>query len=144
MLAQTNIAIARGRYEDPVMADFVASLDRINALAESSPGFVWRYVSDDEDAEAKRAFDDERILFNMSLWQSVESLKRFTYQSQHIEVLRRRSEWFVPRKGPSMALWWQPERTIPTVEDARDRLQRLHDNGSTAEAFTFSRIFGAT
>jgi Domain of unknown function (DUF3291) len=49
-LAQINIARMVAPLTDPVMADFVANLKPINALAEASPGFVWRFQTEQGDA----------------------------------------------------------------------------------------------
>ena len=140
-LAQVNVAVARYGIDDPRFAGFVDNLDRINAIADQSPGFVWRYTSDDDDAEAKRIFASETLLFNMSLWQSVDALKNFVYESDHLGILRQRGDWFVPQNYPVMALWWQPEGQIPSVTEAKHRLDCLAECGPTEEAFTFRSSF---
>lgn len=140
-LAQVNTAIAKYKYGDPEFAGFVDNLDRINGLADSSAGFVWRYITDDEDAEVKRVFGDERLIFNMSLWESMRDLREFVYDSDHVQILRQRAEWFIPQDGPSLALWWQPAGDIPSVTEARHRLQCLAQSGPTQDAFTFRSAF---
>jgi hypothetical protein len=37
-----------------LIADFVAGLDRINAMADGAPGFVWRLQTEDGNATAIR------------------------------------------------------------------------------------------
>ncbi len=140
-IAQVNIAVARYQYDDAEFADFVDNLDRINGMAEASPGFVWRYVSDDDDAEARRIFNEPTLLFNMSLWESVDALRRFVYESDHLGILRRRAEWFVPQSRPVMALWWQPVGRIPTITESKHRLECLGQLGPSPEAFTFRSTF---
>ena len=142
-LAQANIGIAKYSYEDPEFADFVDNLDRINGLADRSPGFVWRYVQEDEYEAGRESFGDENVLFNMSVWESKESLLDYVYQSDHVDILRRRAEWFIKLERPVMAMWWVPAGTLPTVADARYRLDVLAENGPSAEAFTFRRFFTA-
>lgn len=142
-LAQVNIATAKYGYEDPKFAGFVDNLDRIYELSENTPGFVWRYVSVDEDAEAKRVFGDDALIFNMSLWESLPDMRNFVYESDHLEILRQRADWFIPQDRPSMALWWQPVGEIPTVTEARHRLNYLGQSGPTADAFTFRSTFEA-
>ena len=142
-LAQANIAIAKFRYDEAEFAGFVDNLDRIYELAERSPGFVWRYVSQDEDAEAKAVFAQESLIFNMSLWKSMAELHDFVYNSDHLEILQQRADWFVPYDRPSMALWWQPAGQIPTVSEARHRIDCLAQAGPTADAFTFRNAFDA-
>ena len=142
-IAQVNVAVAKYASDDPRFAGFVDNLDRINAVAEASPGFVWRYVSDDNDAEAKHVFANENLIFNMSLWDSVDALRRFAYESHHLGILRQRAEWFVPQGGPVMALWWHPHGQKPSISEAKDRLDGLATHGPTENAFTFRGTFDA-
>lgn len=123
------------------MAGFVAELDRINRIADESPGFVWRLQTEAGNATAIRAFEDERILFNMSVWESIEALHRYVYRSDHAALLRHRKEWFEPFSEPVLALWWVASGHRPTVEEAKQRLQHLADRGPTPEAFTFKTRF---
>lgn len=142
-LAQVNIGFAKYTYEDPRFAEFVDNLDRINALADRSPGFVWRYVQEDEKEAGRDVFGAESMLFNMSMWESKEALMNYVYKSDHVDILRKRAQWFVPFDGPMLALWWQPAGTIPTVVEAKHRLERLRQAGPTEDAFTFRRFFAA-
>lgn len=142
-LAQVNIGVAKFDYDDPRFADFVNNLDRINALADESPGFVWRYVQEDENEAGRDVFGDEKLLFNMSIWESKEALMDYVYVSDHVHILRKRSEWFVNQARPILALWWQPAGTKPTVLEAKHRLDRLLETGPTEYAFTFRRFFDA-
>lgn len=142
-LAQANIAIAKYSYEDPRFAGFVDNLERIYELAESTPGFVWRYVSVDNDAEAKSVFAEPDLIFNMSLWESRKALANFVYRSDHADILRQRAKWFVPQDRPILALWWQQAGTIPTVLEARHRLDLLAEIGPSEDAFTFGSFFEA-
>src|SRR5262245_31300207 len=115
-LAQANVAKMRAPLDDPMMSDFVALLDGINALADASPGFVWRLQTEAGDATAIRAYDDARVLFNMSVWESLEALADYTYKSGHTGPLRARRNWFEPPTGPSLVLWWIPGGHTPTVD----------------------------
>jgi Domain of unknown function (DUF3291) len=142
-LAQVNVATLRAPLDGPELAGFVAQLEPINALADASPGFVWRLQTEDGDATAIRPFDDERIMVNLSVWASLEDLRRFVYASRHLDVLRRRREWFHRMADPYLALWWVPARTIPTVAQAKERLEVLADRGPTPAAFTFRAPFPA-
>jgi len=142
-IAQVNIGRMKGALEDPVMADFVARLDEINALADRSPGFVWRLQSDAGNATYLRPFDDDRILFNMSVWESIEQLKRYVYYTAHVEVLKRRHDWFEKFSGAYTALWWVPQGHRPGVDEAKQRLAHLDAHGPTPFAFTFKKPFPA-
>jgi hypothetical protein len=143
VLAQANVARMRGPLADPVMEGFRSQLERINALADRSPGFAWRMQSEEGDATAIRAFDDPLILFNMSVWGSLEALHTYVYRSDHVGPLRGRRAWFEPMAGPSLVLWWIPVGHTPTVEEAREKLELLGELGPTAAAFTFRQPFPA-
>ena len=142
-LAQTNIGIAKYTYDQPEFADFVDNLDRINALADDSPGLVWRFAQEDEHEAGRDVFEDDNVLFNMSVWESREALQDYVYQTDHVNILRRRAEWFVKLDRPIMAMWWIPAGTLPSVADARHRLDLIAQHGPTAEAFTFRHFFEA-
>lgn len=141
-LAQLNVGIVNARLDSPGMADFVANLDRINALAEDSPGFVWRLQTEEGDATALRPMGDD-VLVNMSVWRDVESLNKYVYGSAHVEIMRRRKEWFQRLKDAYVVLWWVPKGHRPTVQEAVARLERLREAGPTEAAFTFRRAFPA-
>lgn len=140
-LAQVNIALMRASLDDPLMQGFVEQLDFINALADRSPGFVWRLQTEEGDATAVRAYEDERILFNLSVWESLEALHAYVYRSAHVEVLKERKRWFAPMEARHLALWWVPAGHVPDVAEARGRLEHLQRHGPTPEAFTFQRRF---
>jgi hypothetical protein len=140
-IAQLNVGRAVAPPGSPELADFMAALDRINALAESSPGFVWRLQSDSGNATDILVSQDPRFLVNMSVWSSVESLFAFVYRSGHTDVLKRRREWFEKAAEAHQVLWWIPAGHIPTVEEALDRLAHLRRHGPTERAFTFSQRY---
>jgi Domain of unknown function (DUF3291) len=141
-LAQLNIGVIKGPMDSPLMADFAANLDRINAVAEASPGFVWRLQTEEGDATTIRPFDDNKnMLVNMSAWRDVASLNTYVYSSAHVELMRRRREWFEPMREAFVVLWWVPRGHRPSVEEAIARLDTLRALGPTAEAFTFRTAF---
>ena len=140
-LAQLNIGIVRGPMDSPVMAEFAANLARINALADSSPGFVWRLQTPAGDATAIRPFENESMLVNMSVWQDADSLRRFVYRTAHAEILRRRREWFEKMSEAILVLWWVPRGHRPGVEEAIARLELLRRQGPHQEAFTFRETY---
>jgi hypothetical protein len=142
-IAQINIARFRAPIDSPLIAGFVERLDPINALADGAPGFVWRLQTDQGNATSIHAFEDDLILVNMSVWESVEDLNAFVYRSPHFEVFRRRREWTEHMDRAYLALWWIPAGTIPPVEEGRRRLDLLIERGPTPEAFTFKRTFRA-
>jgi hypothetical protein len=123
------------------MEGFRSQLDPLNALADRSPGFVWRLQTEDGNALAIRPFADERMAINMSVWESLEALQQFVYRSAHVGPLRDRKEWFEPIEGPILVLWWIPAGYVPTVAEALERLQRLKQNGPSPDAFTFRTPF---
>jgi Domain of unknown function (DUF3291) len=121
----------------------MAQLDTINALAEQSPGFVWRLQSDSGNATDIPYNNDPLTLVNMSTWESIEALRDFTYRSGHVAVLRDRAKWFEPHAAPHYCLWWIPAGHIPTVKEAQERLDHYRRNGPTGHAFWFGQTFPA-
>ena len=141
-LAQVNIAQLLEPLESPRLKDFVDNLDRINALAEAAPGFVWRLKGDGNDATSLRMYDNDQLIINLSVWESAQALKNYVYQSNHTAIMRRRREWFA-RMDVFMALWWIPAAHQPTPAEAEERLTHLRQHGPTAHAFTFQNLFPA-
>ena len=142
-LAQVNIARMLAPLTDPLMAGFVAVLDAINALADNSPGFLWRLQTPEGNATDLRPYEDDLILVNLSLWASLADLSTFVYKSRHRQVLQQRPQWFQRFNGPYLALWWVPSGHIPTVEEAKERLAYLGAHGETPYAFSFKNPFPA-
>jgi hypothetical protein len=140
-LAQLNIGIIKGPMDSPVMAEFAANLERINALADAAEGFVWRLQTEAGDATALRPFEDENMLLNMSVWKDVAALQSFVYRSAHADIMRRRREWFERMGQRYMVLWWVPRGHRPSVEEAIARLTALRERGPHREAFTFTAAF---
>jgi hypothetical protein len=140
-LAQANYARAVAPLDDPVMEEFMRQIDHLNRLADSARDFVWRLKTEEGNATSIRAFEDERILFNMSVWKSIDALFEYTYYSGHAEAFRRRHQWFEKSETPVLALWWIPADHIPTVEETRERLEHLHAHGATPYAFSFKQRY---
>ena len=142
-LAQCNVGRAKGPMDGPVMAGFAARLDDINALAERSPGFVWRLQTAAGNATSIHVFEDESILMNMSVWESPDALRAYVYRSDHVNVMRQRKAWFEKFEGVYLVLWWIPVGHIPTPQEARERLAHLQEHGESAHAFSFAKIYPA-
>ena len=140
-LAQYNIARLLAPLGSPQLTDFVAGLDRINRVGDESPGFVWRHQTEDGNSTAVRVRGDPMIIINFSVWEDADSLFEYTYRSDHVEVFRRRKEWFDPHESYYLVLWWVPAGHEPTVEEAEDRLNYLQAHGPTAHAFTLKERF---
>lgn len=140
-LAQLNIATLIAPLDSPVLADFVAELDRINYLADHSQGFVWRFQTDDSGTpDSDPVFSDELIV-NLSVWTSVDELHNFTYRTAHAQVMSRRKEWFEQMNDAYSVLWWVPEGHRPALAEARQRLDFYRKNGPGPDAFTFKKRF---
>jgi len=108
-LAQVNIAKMLAPLDSQVMAESVTNLDRINAVAESSAGFVRRLKDDGNNTTSIKVYNEDFLIVNMSVWKSVESLFQYVYQSNHVEIFKKRNEWFEKMKGMHMAFWYIPE-----------------------------------
>jgi len=142
-LAQLNVAKLTAPLDDPCMADFVDALGPTNDLADGWQGFVWRLQTDEGDATSIRAFDDPLLLVNMSVWESVEALGDYISRSGHLDVMRRRREWVSYMPEAHLCLWWIPAGSIPTVDEAKERLEHLRAHGPTPHSFTFKKRFAA-
>ena len=141
-LAQVNIGRVRGSMEDPVMAGFASRLDELNALADRNPGFVWRLQTPAGNATYFRPYpNDDTILINMSVWESIATLRQYVYKTVHAELLKQREEWFEKLSGVYMALWWVPQGHRPGIDEATKRLAHLEKHGPTQFAFTFKTTF---
>lgn len=141
-IAQLNIAQMLAPADSPQLAEFFADLDRINALADRASGFVWRLQDEEGSATNFRPFAAD-ILVNMSVWRDIESLHNYVYRSAHIEIMAKRKEWFELLCEAYSVLWWIPAESIPTIEQAREKLELLKTNGPSQEAFTFKQAFPA-
>jgi hypothetical protein len=140
-LAQINIARVKAPLEDPAMAGFMSRLDNLNALADGADGFVWRLQGGDGNNTYLRPYEDERIIVNMSVWETVDQLRAYVYSGAHADVLKQRREWFDKFDGVMMALWWIPAGHLPSIDEAKQRLASIEHKGPTAFAFTFKKTF---
>lgn len=145
-LAQVNFSRLLAPLDDPRLADFVAGLEPVNAVADTAPGFVWRMQTEDGDATAIRAFQWDAgssagVIVNMSVWTSVETLAAYVYGPAHVAFLRQRRNWFERMERPTTALWWVPAGHVPTTDEAEARILHLRENGPTAYAFTLRHHF---
>ncbi len=140
-LAQINVARLRAPLDDPRTCEFVEGLERINALADAADGFVWRLQTEDGNATAVRAFDDDLIIVNLSVWSSLEALADYVYRSGHVEYLRRRADWFHRMDQGHLALWWIVPEHRPTLHEGVERLEHLRAHGAGPSAFTFREPF---
>jgi hypothetical protein len=145
-LAQVNVARLAAPLDDPVLADFVAALNPVNAAADQAPGFVWRLQTEDGNATAIVAFewdtaDSAGVIVNLSVWADVEHLASFVYGPMHRQVLRRRREWFHRMREAHTACWWVPAGHRPTTDEAEQRVRYLRCNGPTRQAFTLQASF---
>ena len=139
-LAQLNIAHMKAPLDAPEMADFVANLDRINALAEAAPGFVWRLQGAEGNATAFRPFGDDTLV-NLSVWTGVEALSDYVYKSAHVDIMKRRKEWFERTPEATSVLWWVPQGHRPDENEALQKLQTLRAMGPSEWAFGFKQAF---
>jgi hypothetical protein len=142
-LAQLNIARPLQPLDTPALADFVAALQPVNALADASPGFVWRLQTEQGDATDIRWAGDDELVVNLSVWSSVLALADFVYSGEHLAVMRRRKQWFVPLDRAVTVLWWVTAGHRPTVQEAAERLAAFERHGPSPYAFTFRTAFPA-
>jgi len=138
-IAQINIGVMVAPTDDPAVAEFMDNLDRINAQADAAEGFVWRLQSEQGNATDIQIFPNPLQLVNMSVWESVATLKAYVYRTDHVDFFRRRAEWFEGH-AKRVALWWIPAGTIPSLDDAVRRVEYLEQHGPTPYAFGFGSV----
>lgn len=136
-IAQINIARLVGAKDGPEVAEFMARLDAVNAIADAAPGFVWRLQDEGGNATAVEATADDRLIVNLSVWESVAALSAFVYRGGHAEVLARRRDWMEPHRGAFLALWPVAAGHRPSVDEGLARLWHLDRFGPTRRAFGF-------
>jgi Domain of unknown function (DUF3291) len=140
-LAQINVGRLVAPLDDPQIAEFVAGLEPINALADRAPGFVWRLQSAAGNATDIAYNDDPFVIVNMSVWESIAALRDFVYRSDHVRFFRDRAKWFAKLDKPIYCLWWVPVGHRPTVREGRERLEHYQMYGATQFSFWFSEQF---
>lgn len=136
-IAQINVARLRAPLDDPAMADFMAELARVNALADADTDMIWRLQTAGGDATSLRPYSDPMVIVNITVWRTLEALHRFTYRGDHAQAMKSRVRWFDRLRDASVAIWWIRAGELPTVEDAVRRLDHLREHGPTEHAFDF-------
>ncbi|WP_067734934.1 DUF3291 domain-containing protein [Novosphingobium naphthalenivorans] len=142
-LAQINIGRLVAPHGDPRVQPFFDALDRVNALADASEGFVWRLQDESGNAMGISYSPDPLLAVNMSVWRDADSLFNFVYRSAHTPVMAKRRDYFERFEGAYQALWWIPAGTVPAVSDGLSRLWLLDRFGPCPQAFTFKARFPA-
>lgn len=137
LLAHINIGKLKAPIDDPMIADFANNLDKINAIAEAAPGFIWRLKDEGNNATSFNPYNNELIIVNISVWDSLEALKEYAYHTDHMAFFKRRHEWFTPLEKPHMCLWWTKPDEMPDENEGKKRLDHLWSNGPTQFAFDF-------
>ncbi len=140
-LAQINVGRLVAPKGDSAVQPFFDALDRINALADQSPGFIWRLQDSGGNATAIEVTADPLFIVNMSVWTDADALFAFVYRSSHTPEMARRREYFSSTAGAYQVLWWIPAGTIPTINDGLSRLWQLDRFGPSIHAFTFKARF---
>jgi hypothetical protein len=140
-IAEINISRVKAPLDDPLMAGFVGRLAEINTLADGSPGFVWRLEAGEQSSAYLRPYEDEKIIVNLSVWETIDALKHYVYRTAHTAVMRQRQEWFEKLSGAHIALWWVPVGHTPSIDEAKKRLAYLDAHGPTQFAFDLKTVF---
>ena len=146
-LAELNVGRLLAPTDDPRVADFMGALDRINGMGKRMPGFVWMMEGSGETGtgNTENAIgDDPQAVFNMTVWEDVESLENFVFKTVHKQFYDRRAEWFEVMGDMHFVMWWVPAGHQPTQEEALERLDMLRCDGDTDQAFGWSYLKQAT
>ncbi|SHJ20497.1 DUF3291 domain-containing protein [Wenxinia saemankumensis] len=138
-LAEFNRGILRHDWDDPRLAEFTDNLDRVNAVAARSRGFVWMMPPDQMEAAqtdpGSPLGPDPRLASTLSVWTDARALHDFAFRSVHRRFFDRRDAWFAPQPGPRLVLWHVPEGHRPDAAEAADRMARLARDGASDRAF---------
>jgi len=142
-IAEFNIARLKDPLDSPSMKEFVDFLAPVNRFAEESPGYVWRLIAPDGQSSTylPPAYEDPMVVTNLTVWEDIDSLRNFVYQTVHTYFLRSRKKWFEQISEYQTVLWWIKEGHIPTIEEGKEKLRCLSENGPMPEAFTFQFAF---
>lgn len=140
-LAQLNVAKLLQPADHHDSKEFVDNVPRINLLAESSEGFIWRLKDAEEAAQPPVFPEDPQSIFTLSVWASPETLKQYVYKTEHGAFFKRRKHWFAPMTEANYVLWWIPIGHKPSTTEARERILHLRQHGETEFAFSFKQLF---
>ena len=143
-LAHFNWATLRGDWGSEVVAGFQNAVEKVNALADRSPSFVWRYAGDEATAAARIGWpmfvENSRIIASFSVWQAPGAFEDYVLKTVHGAFRRRSDEWFEPATGVNVALWWVPVGHTPSVSEAREKVETLQSEGPSETVFTFADL----
>lgn len=139
-LAELNIADWKIDPASPQAAGFVGNVGRINALAERSPGFVWRKKDDERDTRGYNVIGGPKTLMTMSVWQTPQDFEHFVWNTVHKKIYQNKAQWFDQLESHSLVMWWIDEDHEPTLEEAKTRLDHLNENGDSDFAFGWSHL----
>ena len=139
-LAQLNVGHIRYPTDDPRVAEFMGALDSVNALAERSPGFVWRLQSDAGNATDIKLTADPQFIVNLSVWETPEQLEHFVWNTVHKRFYQKKDNWFEPMQTPHFVMWWIPAGRLPSPEEALARLAHLTQHGPSDHAFGWESL----
>ena len=142
-LAELNIATSVADLDDPAMAGFMNALDAVNAIAERSPGFVWRLKDESGNATGIKGAGDPREIYNLSVWERAENLEFYIWNTVHRRFMHRRHQWFKPQTSSYFVMWWLEADTVPTLDEALARLEHLRKQGPSSHAFGWDNLQGA-
>lgn len=142
-IAELNIGRLKAPVDDPLVKEFIDNLDRVNALAERMPGFVWRLAGAGNNATDLRWGDDPAVIVNLSVWETAAQLETFVFGTLHARFYQRRREWFDLIERPHFVLWHVADGHRPTLAEAAERLADLQTNGPSERAFGWAEAVGA-
>ena len=140
-IVQANYAQWKPGISESEVNEFISQIAGVHAQAESAKGYVWRYVDDPDPKYIDRLFGMDGLVFNMSVWESIEDLKAFTFKNLHNDVMRERSKWFVSLPFTTSIMWWVQKGNIPTAEEAHEKFEIIEAKGPSYEVFTFGKLY---
>tara|TARA_R110002124_G_scaffold25777_12_gene93002 strand:+ start:122 stop:613 length:492 start_codon:yes stop_codon:yes gene_type:complete len=143
-LAQLNVARLVAAKDDARVADFMNNLDRINGLGKRMPGFVWLLEGESGPdmgaTELVVDINDPLMMPNLSVWETVDALQTFVFDTLHKQFMNRKAEWFEVLEKMYLVMWWVPIGHKPSLPEAVAKLDYLNTNGDSDQAFGWSYL----
>jgi Domain of unknown function (DUF3291) len=122
------------------MSGLMRNLDRVNAFAERSEGFVWRLKRESNNPTAIRPASGPTMAVNLSVWESVKALERFVWATMHKQFYNRKGDWFERLKTPNFVMWPIQSGHTSDLEEALARLVHLTAHGDCDFAFRWGHL----
>jgi hypothetical protein len=142
-IAEFNIGRLIAPTDDPRVADFMGALDMVNNLGKRMPGFVWMMEGSGEPGTGNTENSiggDPQLVANLTVWEDVQGLEHFVFNTVHKQFYDRRADWFQILSGQHFVMWYVEQGHKPTLDEANKRLAYKDKHGDSDYAFGWSYL----